>query len=354
MKKTTITATPFGAALRLEDEAMEAAKFMVRHPSALLGEDVFNSIKSSVKMTVSSAFAEIYSKVVENSGWKSSFTLLDLSNPEESIPTIFTLDDITIDGKYIRNQQLPKTLHNAWINLTPILGKRNTLGGSYNGVTIKDTPRLAALISRAVLCMSYNDADVWLTSYDSAILLDAFTFTMTFPIKQLFNLDVEEEKLVKTLFAVYFAQLLHGTNDNLDIPPILNRCTWLGTPREIMARLDSVAEDRAALCNIHKLEPGQMTLETTCQLIAMHGPDRMKGFSSATLVRYMSRSAMERNSTIMAMYYPPYFVYMLLAAMHGLKHPIYSLLLKFGDMKKNLVKLESDIIHSSTVVGVNR
>ena len=353
MKKTTITATPFGMALRLEDEAMEAAKFMARHPSMLLGEDAFNSIKSSVKMTVSSAFAEIYSKVVENSGWKSSFTLLDLSNPEESVPTIFTLDDITIDGKYVHAQQLPKAYQNAWINLTPILGKRNAKD-SYNCLPIKDTPRLAALISRAVLCMSYNDSDNWLNSYDSAILLDAYTFTLTFPIKQMFNLDLEEEKLVRTLFAVYFAQLLQSPFDNLELPPILNRCGWLGTPREIMERLDKVSEDRIALEKEMRLEAGQVNLDLVCRLIAKHGPDRMSSFNSSVLVRFMSRSAMERNATIMAMYYPPYFVYMLLAAIHGLKHPIYSLLMKFGDMKRNLIKLEQDIIHSSTVVGVNR
>ena len=354
MKKITIASTPFGVALDLKGQALEAAKFIARHRSVMLGEDTFNAIKSSVKMTVSSAFAEIFSKVVDGGWWKSSFMLLDLRNVEDSIPTIFTLDDITIDGKYI-SEQMPKAYQNAWLNLTPILGKRGNQE-SYNGfLQIKDSPRLAALIARGTLCMSYNDSDTWLNSYDSAILLDAYSYTMTSPIRQLFNLDLEEERLVRTLFAAYMAQMLQGVSEsNLDIPPLLHRCSFLGTPREVMERLEPLAEDRAKLTKAAGLAPNEFSLDIVCKLIALHGPDRMKNFNSNNLVRFMSRSSMERNATIMSLYYPPYFVYMLLAAMHGMKHPIYSTLLKFGDMKRNLFKLEQDIIHSPTVIGVNR
>ena len=354
MKKITIASTPFGVALDLKGQAIDAAKFIAKHQSVVLGDDVFNAIKSSVKMTVSSAFADIYSKVVESGGWKSSFTLLDLSGVEDSVPTIFTLDDITVDGKYI-SEQMPKAFQTAWLNLTPILGIKGTRE-SYNGfLQIKDAPRLAALISRGVLCMSYNDSDEWLNSFDSAILLDAYSYTLASPIRQLYNLDVEEEKLVRTLFSLYMAQQLQSVKDsNQEVPPILHRCAWLGTPREIMERLEPMSEDRSKFAKAAGLEPNEVDLDVVCKLIAKHGPDRMKGFSSANLVRFMSRSSMERNATIMSIYYPPYFVYMLLAALHGLKHPIYSMLLKFGDMKRNLFKLEQDFVRSPTIIGVCR
>jgi hypothetical protein len=353
MKKITIATTPFGVALDLQGQALEAAKFIAKHQSVVMGDDVFNAIKSSVKMTVSSAFAVIYSKVVENGGWKSSFTLLNLRGLEDSIPTIFTLDDITVDGKYI-SAQMPKAFQTAWLNLTPILGTRGT--ESYNGFfQIKDTPRLAALISRGALCMSYNDSDQWLNSFDASILLDAFSFTMASPIRQLFNLDVEEEKFVRTIFAVYMAQMLQSVKDaDQEVPPILHRCTWLGTPRDIMDRLAPIAEDRVKFAKAAGLGVHEVNLDVACKLIAKYGPDRMKNFSANNLVRFMSRSSMERNATIMSLYYPPYFVYMLLAAMHGLKHPIYSMLLKFGDMKRNLFKLEQDIVSSPNIIGVCR
>ena len=354
MKKITIATTPFGVALDLKGQAIEAAKFIARHQSVVLGDDVFNAIKSSVKMTVSSAFADIYSKVVESGGWKSSFTLLNLSGIEESIPTIFTLDDITVDGKYI-SEQMPKAFQNAWLNLTPILGIKGTRE-SYNGfLQIKDTPRFAALISRGVLCMSYNDADEWLNSFDTAILLDAYSFTLASPIRQLYNLDVEEEKMVRTLFAMYMAQQLQSIKDSTqEIPPVLFRCPWLGTPNDIMERLSPMAEERAKLAKAAGLAANEVDLDVVCGLIAKFGPDRMKNFSATNLVRFMSRSSMERNATVMSIYYPPYFVYMLLAVMHGLKHPIYSMLLKFGDMKRNLFKLEQDIVRSPNIIGVCR
>ncbi|MBO4734963.1 MAG: hypothetical protein J5614_01075 [Paludibacteraceae bacterium] len=344
MKKETIADTPFGMAFNLQAEATAAAKFVVRHPSVVLGDDVFNAIKSSVKMTVSSAFADIYSKVVESDEWNRWYTLYDFSDTDDSIPTIFTLDDITIDGKYINLENLAKSKQNAWINLTPILGKKG-LRDAYNSFLLKDTPEFAALITRGLLCMSYNDStDQWLNATSSETILDAYVYIVMSYVRSLYNLDTEQEKLLKTFFAVYYAQRLQANNDPLDIPPILNRCKWLGTPREISERLEPTFEFRRKTAKELKLHDADyLSFDLTCKLCAEFGPDRMKNFGSASLVSYMSRGAMRRNASIMSLYYPPYFVFMLLCALHGLKHPIFANLLKFPDQKKKIFEFSKDL-----------
>ena len=334
MKKKTIADTPFGVALDLKNQALEAARFMVKHPSCTLDDDFFNGIKSNVKMTVSSAFADIYSKVVESDEWESLFTLIDLSDADDSVPTIFTLDDITIDGRFI-SENMPRSFRNAWVNLTPILG-RSSSRDSYNSfLQIKDAPRLAALISRGVLCMSYNDSDAWLNASMSEVVLDAYSFILTSPLRMMFNLDIEQEKLIRTILSLYMAQQLQSPKDVEEIPSLLFRCRWLGTPQEIQTRLEPIAEHRQKLAKDYGLaDSNEVTFDMACALIAKFGPDRMSKFTGTNFVRFMSRSSMDRNATIMALYYPPYFVYSILATLHGLKHPIFTALTKFSDMKR--------------------
>lgn len=351
MKNKTISDTPFGMALDLKNQAIEAAKFLVRHQSCVLGEDAADAIKSSVKMTVSSAFADIYSKVIESDVWKSGFALLDLSDLEDSVPTIFTLDDITVDGKYI-SEHMPKSLQNAWLNLTPILGNKGGRNAYNSFLQIKDSPRLAALVSRGVLCMSYNDSDGWLNATLAEVLLDSYSYVLTLPIKMMFNIDQEQDKLLRTFLAAYFAQQLQPKSDPLEIPPLLARCHWLGSMREITERLEPTTEYRRQLAKDAGLEnPDTLTLDIVCALIAKYGPERMSKFTATNFVRYMSRSAMDRNATIMSLYYPPYFVYMLLASMHGMKNPIFSNLLKYTDNKRKLIKFEDSLLSSNFLIG---
>lgn len=350
MKKKTITDNPFGAALDLKNQAVEAAKFMVRHPSCVLGDDVFNAIKSSVKMTVSSAFADIYSKVVESGSWSSLFTLLDLSDVEDSVPTIFTLDDISIDGKYI-SENMPKSYQNVWLNLTPLLGRRDTHDAYNSFLPIKDSPRLASLISRGILCMSYNDSDQWLNASMGEVVLDTYSYAMTSPFRMMFNLDIESEKLMRTIFAAYMAQEL--SNEISEVPPLLYRCTkWLGTPNDVKDRFEPMAEERRKLEKTFDLKENELSVDLCCALMAKFGPDRMRKLTASNLVRFMSRSAMDRNATIMSIYYAPYFVHSLLASTgSGAKNPIFMNLMKFSDTKRKVMKFADDLVQSGILLG---
>ena len=155
-------------------------------------------------MTVSSAFADIYSKVVESDDWSRWYTLFDFSDTDDSIPTIFTLDDITIDGKYINLENLAKSKQNAWINLTPILGKKG-LRDAYNSFLLKDTPEFAALITRGLLCMSYNDStDQWLNSTSTETILDAYVYIVMSYVRSLYNLDTKLQAIMINVIAFYW------------------------------------------------------------------------------------------------------------------------------------------------------
>ena len=350
MKRKTIADTPFGVALDLKTQGLEAAKFIVRHPSCVLGEDISNALKSSVKMTVNSACADVYNKVVDSGKVSKLFTLVDLSDVEDSIPTIFTLDDITLDGRYI-SENIPRAYQNAWLNLTSIRSKSSVRDAYNSNLQIRDTPRLAALFTRGILCMSYNDSDSWLTSTQAEFVLSAFSYIFSFQFSTMFNLDEESVKLLRSLLSAYFAQKLQSSRDPLEVPPLLFRCPWLGTPREITDRFSTFGEVRQKLAKEMGLQDvNELNLDLVCKIFSMFGPERTSKLSESNFVRFMSRSSMERNATIMSIYYPPYFVYMLMSLVSGVKNPIFMNMIKFSNMKLKLYKFVDSLTQSDFLI----
>jgi len=169
--KPTIETTPFGMKLDLRKRAIEAATFLAKNIGLTVGRDGTEYLKSSVKMTVSTPVTDIYTKAADLDKLN-CFTIFDLSGAPD-VPTVLTNAELAIDGKYI-SPSMPHEFRNVWLNLTPFIksGKNNE---SYNRIPqITDTVQLASVVTRGLLCMSYNDSDMvdsFFESYDHRSIL---------------------------------------------------------------------------------------------------------------------------------------------------------------------------------------
>ena len=338
--KPTIATTPYGMSLELRKRGMEAAGFLARNQGIILGRDGTEYLKSSVKMTVSTPVTEIYTRAAD-AGKLSCFTMFDLSKATD-VPTLLTANEIAIDGKYL-SKDMPRDLQTTWLNLTPFVRSSD----AYNrNLQITDTLQLASAVTRGLLCMSYNDSAVWLTPSLRISIIEAYSLCMTQRMKTLFDLNFEEYALVRLLFAAYMAQMLDSENQAKEVPPMLYACKFLfmdtGTPRTIDDRFEGISATRA------KIAPSmELNIDTICQILQVHGPQRMqKLLKSAAFYQFMSRSPMDSQSMLLACDYPPYFVYMLLNNLRGGKNPFFQSLIKFGDMKRTLVKFTDELISS--------
>jgi len=338
--KPTIATTPYGVSLDLRKRAVEAATFLTKNQGLLFGRDGAEYLKSSVKMTVATPITEIYTRAADLDKL-SCFTMFDLSRATD-IPTILTVSEIAIDGKYISNS-MPDIFQNVWINLTPFFKSND----AYNRISqITDTIQLAQNVARGLLCMSYNDSDAWLTPSLRIQIIEIYSLCMTMRMKTLFDLNVEEYQLVRLLFAAYMAQMLDEQQSASEIPPILYSCKFLfmdtGTPRTIDDRFEGISEVRNRVGADMRL-----SIDAICKILAEKGPDRMKKLLKApSFYQFMSRSPTDSQSMLVAIDYPPYFVYMLLNNLRGGKNPFFQSLIKFGDMKRTLVKFTTELIGS--------
>lgn len=344
--KPTIGTTPYGISLDLRKRAIEAATFLTKNSGVIIGRDGAEYLKSSVKMTVSTPITSIYTRAADLNKLN-FFTIFDLSGVPD-IPTLLTVNAIAVDGKYI-SPNIPHTLQNVWVNMTPFL--KFNRNDAYNRIPqITDTVQLASVIARGLLCMSYNDSSVWLTPSLRITIIEAYSLCMTMRMKTMFDLNFEEFALCRLLFAAYMAQMLDAESVDKEVPPILYSCKFLysdtGSPRTVAERLEKISGVRTKYASNMEL-----SIDTICKILSEVVPGRaQKLLKTAAFYQFMSRSPMDSQYMLLALDYPPYFVYMLLNNLKGGKNPFFQSLINFGDMKRTLNKFAEELVNSKMFI----
>ena len=341
MRKSTLFDTPFAKARTLQQMVPPALTFLIKNKEAFINEAGLQTL-TNLKLYSSASICKIFQTLAENDKLK-CFTLLDLTSFQNDVPELLTLDKVVVDGKHIQNIPVPTPLQKCWINLTPVLRKEN----AYNGaLIITDVTQLSAMIVKAFLCSTYNDSDMWLNPKLATFVIESYSMTVAGVLSNAYNLDLFEKRYVQTLFAMYYAQLLGGVDSDLDQPPLLMRCSFLGSAADIARVLETIRD---------KHKPGTLLTPTNiCQILAEVGPSRMKKFSEVQLYRYLSSSAMDSIEMMIAMDYPPYWVYQLLRVAAGYKNPVMSNIIKLSNTKAKVTQFCQELESSPLVTKFNR
>lgn len=354
MPKPTLLDTTFAKVSELSSKARRALVFLIKNQNLVLLHEQDLQAISEIKIYVRTPITDFFQRIVDTDKL-SSFALMNFTGISLDLPELLTMGEITIDGKYISDTSVPDKWRKPWVNITPLLsGKRDT----YNGrVQINDVPGLCSLLTRAVLCSSYNDQDTWLNPKLSAFVIESYSMTVANMLRQSFNLDRDlrsvmfgpESKFVQTLFAAYYAQLLGGSQAPLDLPPLLYRCPFLGSVAEIQERLESIRELRPNNGN------SPLTINLICEILAQAGPARMSNFTAAQLFRMFSIGSTDSQSMLVALEYPPYWVYQLMRSAAGSKNPIITNVIKIHGYKAKVNQFATELnISGGLVEKVNR
>lgn len=323
----------------------QAVVYLVKNTmDVVLNENQVRSIKDT-RMYSSTPICKMFQSLI-NADKLNNFVCINLERSNLDTPEVLTVDDITIDGRVIPNIPVPTQLQKCWINLTPIASRSDLYNDS---LKITDTSTLASLFVRAALVSSYHDSDMWLNPKQAALVIEFYAITVTNVIGQAFNLDYNERQFVQTLFAMYYAQLLGGVTSALDIPPLLLRCNFLGSPADIMKRIEDIKPYRP--------NDGKSLLSPAiiCNILQNIGPVRMKKFTQVQLYRFLSASSIDSQIMMLAIDYPPYWVYQMLRVASGYKNPVISNVIKLMNLKPKLMMFADDLESSNIITKkVNR
>lgn len=340
MNKFTLFDTSFAKARSLTTMAQNAVPFLVKNGPLVILEDIRDL--DSVRVFSSTPLSKLFQDITA-AGKLSNFTFLNLARYNKDIPEILALDDIVIDAKTIPSTPVPAQIQKCWINITPITSIKDSYNGSLN---VSDTAAFASMVVRAAIVQSYNDSDVWLNPRLATIVIESYAMTISHVLRQAFTLGFEEEKFVQTLFAAYFAQLLGDKNAPLKIPPMLMRCTFLGSAQDIIGRMNTIEQ--------YRQDNGEDILHPIkiCSILAACGPERMKKFVPTMLYRFMSSSSLDSQTMMIAVDYPAYWVYQMIRVASGYKNPVMTNVIKLNtQLKTKITGFASEIQSSNQILS---
>lgn len=343
MGKTTLQTTTLGRATTLQHQAENALAFMIRYKGMIALPE--SDIQALSKMrTFSTTVLNEISVIAGNDGKFSSINFFNFNGFQESVPEILTSNDITVDGKTI--PAAPPEFQKAWVNISPIVGKRRNAS---DPVYVTDIPRLQQLVIRALLSMSYNDSDRWLEPKLSVFIIESYSMTIASQLQIAFNLNFDEVRVVQTVFALYYAQLLSGSSEDIvkGWPLLINRCAFLGSQSEIDEKLTAID---SYLGEDHTLD-----ISRCIGFIRQNGPARMGNFDNKVFFQMFSRSSVESQAMLYALDYPPYWVYLILKTLSNDKNPILAVAFRVTNLKKKAMLFAADLKTSRTFIPeINR
>lgn len=343
MEKLRLVDTTFSKSLSFEDQAIKAIPFLVSSYNSIdIGTEGYQ-VLSSIKTLSRTVLSELYNRIVISDSLN-KFFIMNLSDMSE-IPEVLTMVEMVVDGAHLPKVPSPQ-LKRLWVNLTPIIGKQRSR--DKRDLAINNIPRLHEMIGRGLLVMSYNDSNAWLDPKLAAFVIESYSMAVSTLIQRIYNLDPMEYKLVETLFATYYAQVMGPLDAPLDIPPLMNRLTNIGTMSEIKERLEYIADLRSDNGN-DVLTPAKI-----CDILNKRGSVRLKQLKANNLYRVFAAGSVDHQVMFNAIEYPPYWVYQILRTLSGAKNATISNLFKFGKMKINSQVFGEELVRSSQLIDVVR
>lgn len=339
--RPTLLETPFVKARDVSRYLAEAVTFMIKNPVVVLKDERLRDIESQ-RLFSNTPMSRIFQGLA-SAGKLNQFLFLDYSSLKGTgIPEVLISDDLCIDGRAIQTFQVPAIAQKCWINLTPILGKRD----SYNSpLFFTDLSRLTQLVGRAAFVQAYRDKDLWLTIKQSILYIKLYSTIVSQTLSNAYNLDPDERKFITTLLAIYAAQLVGPEHCDPKRPPLLMRCSFLGSNVDIIKVLESI---QPYIAN----KDGWMTLNDVVEIIRNIGPSRMKNLSVKLLLTSLSVSSVDSSTMIIAADYPPYWLFQLVNVASGYKNPVISGITKtFMSLERDLRDLADDVADNPNLLS---
>lgn len=295
----------------LSGQSTRVLKYIVENPQAILSLPELTAVAQSVRMILKTPMAEFFDRLVSDQGLN-NFMAMYLPATATSAPEILTVNAITWDLKQVDStgilRSMPQARNKIIVNLSSVVKPDRTTGR----YSVSSIDTLQNLFTRGQLVASYEDSDGWLSPYLGEFATKTYSMIISSLISRYYNLSIPETLQVMGILALYFTQALDRDNGDPTSPALFNRCTFVGNRSEL--------EAIAKLCS-DKSKDG-LTLQSTTELIAELGPEKLRTFNLSILYNLANNLGPDALTTQIALEYPPYWIWILMLALSGNKIPV--------------------------------
>jgi hypothetical protein len=273
----------------------------------------------------------------------SLFAPVYVSDRAPSVPETLTTNELSLDSKQIHDGQTLSAMRELYgktiVNLGSVLKANRHTPGEY---AVADMNAMHDLYIRGALVMSYHDSDGWLTHQLGVMLVKSYSIAISGLIARECNLAVNEQIPIMAVLSMYMCQLLSPNRDSLIRPMLFNRCTYLGTNKNLDEYVELMSETTSK---------GLLDLQKVCDLIIAVSPERLQYmFNMAVLFRLTKTIAGDTITSMLSIDYPPYWVFALCRAMSGAKIRLYNLI-KDNRLQEEVKRFLAELDKSSEFIA---
>lgn len=303
--------TGFAVHAGIAQQLTRLMKYMLENRHTIFDREDLERLCMPIRAILKTPLAECFDRMLSG-GTLSNFCAFYVPDKSTGVPEILSTPSITIDMKQASNASivstLPEVRDRILVNLTSTL-KRDRMTG---GFSVSAVDAFYHLFVRGQFVVGYNDQDTWLNTYLADYVVKTYSMILAGLISRYYNLSFPEQMRVAGVFALHYSQLLSGEDSDNEMPPLFMHCTFLGNRAELMAMAKEYSYKSAAGLNA----------ESCCELIAGMGIDKMANFNIQSLIAMTNSLGPDLITSQISLEYPPYWVFMLVAALSGAKIPL--------------------------------
>lgn len=308
--------TKFASDAGLEKQMPRVVRYLIENRNEVLSTDEVAQLASSIRSILKTPLSEVFDRIAASEALRNFAAIFARSN-SSSLPELLTTTSITIDSSQVNEvntlRSMPELYKKIFVNLTPAL----RLDKQRGQLTVGAVDTFQTIFVRGHLVASYEDSDGWLPPYIAEYAVKSYSMILSGMISKYYGLSFPETMKLAGVFAFYFCQCLSREGDNLTLPPLFNRCTYIGNRGELLVLSEEICEFLQSTGSTIELD-----MDKVCALLAHLGPSRMAKFDYMGFKALCGGLGPDLITSLIALEYPPYWIYLLIAALSGVKLPL--------------------------------
>ena len=287
----------------LRSQEPRVLKYMLDQRDQILTITDLNALVSPIRTILKTPMADLFTRLVMSEQLHNFAAFY--APIKDSIPELLTASSITLDLGQFSNKSvinnIPNLDNKVLVNITSTLRRDRETGE----LSVNAIDNFQNLFVRGQLVIAYTDLDDWISPNLQEFVIRSYSMILASMVSRYYDLTVPEQMTVALHFALYMGQMLTPGNTEEIAPPILFRCTSLAPRAQLQEVVDMCAEASAQ----------GLTIGKVCELIAQHGPEKMRAFNISALNALCDNLGPDILTSRIALEYPPYWVYILVLAL---------------------------------------
>lgn len=317
------------------------SEFFVTHRDLILDHDHANALFKSRPLTTSS-LSKIFSRAIEM-GDESLFSVLVIPSGQVSVPEALTMRHVPFD-----TDQMASVMPSLRAVFQPISALNNKIvlnatqmvraSGGFSDIAGFQNTFVRDLLSRSYFA---DRKTTWLTPVITQFVSKVYSMSLGSEVAKTYNLDYHTQSMISVLFAFFFLSAM----SDADV------AAWTIKTRYKYFYLPSVSDIEQILSLVEETLGYRdlKNIDDIFTVIEKFDVARLK-LDRKVLMTRMKALGPDIYTTLIAMEYPPYFLYLILLVLSGAKIGL-SFRMKTQNLMKDAASLTEDLIQSSGFIG---